>query len=473
MNKLNNKEEKIKDILGGLEIDIDTNDLWQNIESELPPSKKKRRIGFILLSGLVALLLLGLTWGILSNDDNHVETQTSSNTTSNDKILVQNEKKNSNTQTNLITTQKESSNHLIPTNAANTNIANGTQIKNTIVSNVEITNSKIEESNVVEKNTNFKSTHSILNESKVTDTTHDFVLALNDEILKTESEIAATQDQRDLLLGIDFTPTLSNQLFEITNRKQVETSPNLIQPLSDFGRQLILQVRLGANQNRTSISNLNSIGEFNASEFDFERDRLGFSGSFAIGVENKGWRFLAGISYHQNVSTYERNDVLIVKDPVSGIESYKIASDGTISSQNGTTTITSARDNEISFHRQHRAIDFQATIGKRLWSFKGFVLMADAGFGINTFTESTGYYIDDKAFGFTKISDSTHPYKVNTHWNAIASLELGYDFGKTRIGISPFVRYNPNSITEQTHFYQLKNSQVGMQLSLTYSPTRE
>ena len=473
MNKLNNKEEKIKDILGGLEIDIDTNDLWQNIESELPPSKKKRRIGFILLSGLVALLLLGLTWGILSNDDNHLETQTSSNTTSNDKILVQNEKKNSNTQTNLITTQKESSNHLIPTNAANTNIANGTQIKNTIVSNVEITNSKIEESNVVEKNTNFKSTHSILNESKVTDTTHDFVLALNDEILKTESEIAATQDQRDLLLGIDFTPTLSNQLFEITNRKQVETSPNLIQPLSDFGRQLILQVRLGANQNRTSISNLNSIGEFNASEFDFERDRLGFSGSFAIGVENKGWRFLAGISYHQNVSTYERNDVLIVKDPVSGIESYKIASDGTISSQNGTTTITSARDNEISFHRQHRAIDFQATIGKRLWSFKGFVLMADAGFGINTFTESTGYYIDDKAFGFTKISDSTHPYKVNTHWNAIASLELGYDFGKTRIGISPFVRYNPNSITEQTHFYQLKNSQVGMQLSLTYSPTRE
>jgi len=49
MKQLNNKEEKLKDILGGLEIDIDTNDIWANIESDLPSPEKKRRFGFFWL----------------------------------------------------------------------------------------------------------------------------------------------------------------------------------------------------------------------------------------------------------------------------------------------------------------------------------------------------------------------------------------------------------------------------------------
>ena len=478
MNKLNNKEEKIKDILGGLEIDIDTNDLWGNIEAELPQVKKKRRFGFFFFTGLIGLGLVGLTWIMISS--NHEESSiqnitTQTNTTPNkvyasSENLISNnnhttlDNKSQKSEDNVTITAEAVSNHL---ESISTTTSQSTLSYPENNSNIKIAQNPQEETpaNVISE---------VNNSTSNTVTSYTPTLTpLATPITKNEVTHSNAKEERSAIAEISTTPTLSSKLLDITHRQKIETSPKEIKPLQAFGRQLILQFKLGANQNNTSISNINSISEFDVSEFDFETDRLGLSGSFAVGVENKGWRFLAGMAYHQNVSQYERNDVVIYKDIVTGIESYRISTDGDQSAQTGLTTVTMARDNEISFYRQHRAIDFYASIGKRLWSYKGLVLLADAGFGINTFTDSNGYYIDDKAFGFTKISDDNHPYRINTHWNAIASIELGYDFGKTRVGISPFLRYNPNSITEQTHFYQLKNSQVGMQLSLTYSPTRE
>lgn len=471
MNELNNKEEKIKDILGGLEIDIDTNDIWGSIEAELPQPKKKRRLGFFLLAGLILLSFSGLTWNMISSDQIDPSTQKDITQTipSKDKAFTSienlnpkssvttNESKSQNIENNTTTTNEIIQSEF-PTNTASSN--QSISVSNTIEKTAQKLQDEIQNTVVLQENNSIKNTTTINTQ-------------LDKEETKVELTIAQEEKREIAILGLDLVPTLSSQLFDITERQKVVTSPNEIKPLYTFGRQLILQFKLGANQNNTSISDVNSRNEFDTSEFGFETDKIGLSGSFAIGVENNGWRFLAGIAYHQNVSHYERNDVIIFTDLVTGIESYKISTDGDKSAQNGLTTVTVARDNEISFYRQHRAIDFYASIGKRLWSYKGLVLLADAGFGINTFTSSNGYYLKDNAFGFTKISDNNHPYKVNTHWNAIASIELGYDFGKTRIGISPFLRYNPNSITEQTHFYQLKNSQVGMQLSLTYSPTRE
>lgn len=475
MKELNKKEEQIKDILGGLEIDIDTNDIWANIESELPQPKKKRRFVIFLLFGIFSLGLVGLGWtmGKFATTDIDAQNINISSTSSVENIVVIAEKitAESNTTTKInqqtkIKIQDEKSNSYkitnevistdpIQLNSTASNVTKKEKINAFLHTKIEKESNPIFTSNAVESDKTFIETK------------------LNIDTKTTEANELELQEERNTIPGLGLTPTLSSQLFEIAQRQRIESSPSSISPLHNNGRQLILQFKLGANQNRTSISNINSTGEFDGSEFDFERDRLGLSGTFNIGVENNGWRFLAGASYHHHVSSYERNDVLIVKDPVTGIESYKISTDGITTAQNGTITVTSARDNKISYHRQHRAIDFHATIGKRLWSYKGLVLIADAGFGVNTLTNSSGYYISDKAFGFTKFSDDNHPYKINTHWNAIASMEIGYNFGKTRIGLSPFIRYNPNSITSQTHLYTLKNSQVGMQLSLTYTPTRE
>lgn len=473
MKELNKKEEQIKDILGGLEIDIDTNDIWANIESELPQPKKKRRFGIFLLFGILGLGLIGLGWTIGRSTTINIDAQNIniSSTSSAENIVATAEQITVESPTTIKIdqqtirkTEDEKSN--------SSNITNEATSINPIQLNSTTSNIFKKEKINSAPYTNIKQDSNPTIASIAEESDNAFIVSTV-KAKNTEATDPELQEERNIIPGIGLTPTLSSQLLEIAQRQRVESSPSKITPLHKNGRQLILQFKLGANQNRSSISNINSIGEFDGSEFDFERDRLGLSGTFNIGVENNGWRFLAGVSYHHHVSSYERDDVLIVKDPVTGIESYKISSDGITSAQNGIITVTSARDNEISYHRQHRAIDFHATIGKRLWSYKGLVLIADAGFGVNTLTNSSGYYISDKAFGFTKFSDDNHPYKINTHWNAIASLEIGYNLGKTRIGLSPFIRYNPNSITSQTHLYTLKNSQVGMQLSLTYTPTRE
>jgi len=197
------------------------------------------------------------------------------------------------------------------------------------------------------------------------------------------------------------------------NRAQANTSPfttkrnNIISTNHETKTSANFDIRnttsLTTTQSVLPIVNIKSTGEFDSSEFDFERDRIGVSGSFAIGVENKGWRFLAGAAYHHHVSTYERDDVQIFTNPVTGVEYFRIDDAGATTATNGITNVTGVRDNDISFHRQHRAIDFFATVGKRLWSYKGLVLVADAGLGINTTTHSNGYYLQDAAFGFTKL----------------------------------------------------------------------
>lgn len=479
MSELNKKEEQFKDILGGLEIDINTNDLWANIESELPQPKKKRRFGIFFLLGLMSLTLVAVAWSFsnatlddLDTPSTEISTEFSSST-----IMATAEGNSLNSETQA--DSQEGVNH--PINNRET-VSNSKRVSNTntvINKNSNQINTASHTTNNTKDNiTSTPNTFNIdnspaivlnINDSEITNTERFQSLNINSNNNKIE-----LQEERIDLLTIHFTPTLSSQLLETANRQRIESSQSIITPLKQMDRQFIIQLKLGANQNITSIGDINSTGEFDASEFDFEKDRLGLSGTLALGLERNGWRFLAGISYHQQVSSYERNDVLIVKDPSTGIESYKILSDGTVTSQNGTITVTSARDNEISYHRQHKAIDLHATIGKRLWSYKGFVLIADLGLGINAFTNSNGYYLTDKAFGFTKISENdNHPYKNSTSWNAIASMELGYDFGNTRIGLSPFIRYNPNSITAQSHIYSMKNSQVGIQLSLTHTPTRE
>ena len=478
MKELNKKEEQFKDILGGLEIGIDTNDIWANIESELPQPNKKRRLGMFFLFGVLGLGLVGLGWSMGKSASTHVDNQNNNaaSTTSSINHIVIAENTNTDSETLIITDQ---------TNKIEEEISKSADIKFDEISSISNQHNSNFSDTINKKQNIYLSSPNTLKDSSpifisnsipsnaITSNKNltDFITSNNtkvDDLINLE-----IQEERNTLSVINYAPTLSSQLFEIALRQRVETSPSIITPLYNTGRQLILQLKLGANQNRSSISNINSIGEFDESEFGFERDRLGLSASFAIGVEKNGWRFLTGVSYHHHISTYQRDDVIIVKDPVSGVESYKVSSDGITTAQNGTVNVTSVRDNKISYHRQHRAIDFHATIGKRLWSYKGLVLIADAGIGINTLTNTSGYYMTDKAFGFTKISDGSHPYKINTHWNAIASMEIGYDFGKTRVGLSPFIRYNPNSITSQKHLYTLKNSQVGMQLSLTYTPTRE
>jgi len=467
MNELNNKEEQIKDILGGLEIDIDTNDIWGNIEADLPQPKRKRRFGFFWIFGLLGIGLAGLVWNSASSKAGILTDTKDANITineANENIIARNEK----AENTIHSVEKPTVNPKIKFNTRANTIEN--DLASATSSFFTKANKKETNNSTTQENDQAIFEDRIVNQGSQSEqyfTTQNTITTLSNE------RAINLSDKRDLENDMLMAPTLSNQLFEIVERNRIETTPSSIKPFINQGRQLILQFKLGANRNKTTIDNINSIGEFDGSEFNFERDRIGVSGSFAIGVENNGWRFLAGASYHHHVSSYERDDIIIVTDLTSGIESYKISSDGILSSQNGNISVTSVRDNNISYHRQHKAIDFHASIGKRLVSFKGLVLMADAGLGVNTYTKTTGYYLADKAFGFTKITESDHPYKVNTHWNAIASLELGYDFGKTRIGLSPFIRYNPNSITSQAHLYQLKNSQVGMQLSLTYSPTRE
>ena len=479
MNKLNHTEQDFKDILESMDFEVDSNEIWSSIESDVP-SKEKKRFGWLFFTAIGLLLGTTISFLWLRTSDSNITDHTP---TSISQPLSSTKKTTPIATTQIIQNPTLESKEGLPFNKnkihTNTQIFQNTKNTNTdqntiitpVVHKPQANNilipSSIRQSATIEK-TQIKSTtqntKNITRKKEITANTNEFhqINTITQGVSNTRINLIAAPKIESVTLA----------LLDINNTPIDRHNRDMIKPLRTYSA-LFYGIKTGLNRNISTITSIKSNSEFDSSEFDLEKDRYGQSTNLFAGIQRaNGWRFTIAASYHQYVSTYSRDDIILYKDAVTGIAYYKIEADGTILSQQGQTSVNKVQQNDISWNRQHKAIDLQVSAGKRIWSFKGFSWNIDMGVGYNVYTSHNGYYLEDSSFGFTKIN-TDHPYKSSTSWNMISSTDLSYDFGKIKIGVSPFIRWNPNSITNTKHFYQLNNSQVGMQLLLTYSPTRE
>lgn len=486
MNHLNPQEDRLKEMLESIDFEIDTQEIWDAVEPQLPTDKKRH---LALWWGFGSILLLAmLVWIWISPSDASQYGLSSKDTLS--------QKGESHSQGNPVSSSLPIANPLTVAEHISTTVddpINNSSINThtNIISPSSKTDIKKRIKETYDGSTSETATHASTNPTKPYTSTHTNGIGVQEshsEEMNSPNTIAAPSM---LDAGLEPIPPVQQKsrvninsvqdivsIFRSLHRSQTPISlkaQQWIEPYHTRDRQLILGIRSGIHQNISSYSQIRSIGEFDESELQYERDRIGMSHDLFIGIENRnGWRWQAGASLHQYTATYHRNDVLYYTDAQTGISHYRIASDGTISTQPGQTSITYVSLIDLDWHRTHRSIDFFATIGKRIASIGRWSLVADAGLGLNTLTRHTGYYLSDRSFGFTKFEDSESPYELTTRWNVLSSLEIMYNLkDQWSVGIRSFARWNPNSIVKDTHFYQLKNSQVGIQLSLTYRPIWE
>lgn len=478
---LNDKEEKIVDLMGDIHIDINTDSLWAELEPQLDndDSNKKGAWWYWWAGTAVALMVMGVFFytAMSTGNDSLVSdsaTQEEMNTVAvseskDDQIVaVETIKKQNDSRINEqkvelgeqdLTTVKTASNSTEYKQKDTVSKAAASTISSNYITNTE--NTTISIYNQDQENTTV-TTVATATESESDNTTIDAIAETN--------EVAHSNN---VLLTVDQIARVNTLLDYERIWADRKTDMDIITPAYIATRQLILGAQFGLNQNQTTVTSLkNEPGILE--EYDYEKDRLGLSAGIFVGVENqKGWRFKAGMAYHRYATSYQREGITLFRDEVSGIEYYRINEDGQQTPVNGTTQVLTVKDIDLDWTRTHDAIDLYATVGKRIFSLGGFMLAVDLGAGVNNYTNHNGYYIANSDFGFTKIENDTHPYKVSSGWYALGQLELAYGWDQWRVGLNPFIRRSMNAITEKTNYSQIKNSQIGIQLSMTYLPRWE
>lgn len=464
------KEKKVVEHLNDLQFDVDTSELWAQIEPQLEQNDRKRRPIAWLWWGTAGVLLLlagSLMWmqKKAQSVDEFVAENTSREIITDQKIEINNNDENINNE------------------AVKSNIEEQVKPVNNIVKNKMQLNKELNKSDIVLQEKPSQNLENIVDynlKTKYNTTNTNVAKSLPNNILADINLSPTSHEQQEEVVSETATPirsTLSavmdvQSLLPLLDYDRVIPG-QLIKPLAVYDRQLLLGVSLGANKNMSTITN-NTSEPLDLSEYNYERDRLGLSGRLFIGVENRqGWRMKAGMDFHRYATSYERQGLVLVKDPVTGIIAYRIDEASQTSTTTGTTELITIRNVDLSWTRTHDALDLFASIGKRLLRYKGWSLYADVGASVNNYTSHSGYYIANEDFGFTKITDDNHPYRITTGWYTLANLDLSYSWNQWRIGVQPNIRWAMSSMTKRENYSQMKNSQTGIQLSMTYLPGRE
>lgn len=465
--KLTNQEEQLKVLSEELALDIDTSELWQNVEVQLPPVKKKRRrpIFWWVLIGLLLMVIGFLVW---NNNSDKAQPSSIADSIVN-MIEVEAKKPNEvvNEMSNSLNRSKEST-PLIASNVLGSSPQNSSNSVQSTFENKKI--NTLNSSNINYERYDEKPTHSrleVVNQR----------LSVNK---KMESTLVnpSSSDDYDLL------PDNANEERAIIVNEYINTlgikplyidgylgMPNMqIIPSSTTLWLPYLAVSSGFNIHSDRLYS-NSNEALNLLQFENEKPLAGLSSTLRFGFEKStGWRVTFGIGHNRLVNSYTFKETLISTNEFNGVESRKIDGAGNITLIEGLISETTITNYDIKWHRRHDFINVQIGVGKRLIQKGRFSFYTDAKVMKNIWSHHSGYYFTEGSPLVTKFTnEENNPYK-NAGFDLGLSLDLEYRINKLSLTVTPFLSMGLNSIMQDSYYYQLKNSQYGVQLGIVYRP---
>ncbi len=478
-DQLNPKERELKELLQNASFELDTNAIWNSIEHRVPTKKDKNRvaiwwwsIGVFLIVGLVSV-----GW-FLGNDEQHagsnaaqVETNNSineihaSNINKNEELNSPAEYLKNDLSSDLKLINQDSEIKIIEqTLESNLRNAQGlnyetlsedrtpSQNINNVVFSRVVAKSLMPRESINDDRQSNKS-NIVLEESKIVSEVLEPVF-IN---LLSSSAAELSYKRNQLILSTDLAPL------------------SLIEPVQEKNYMSFVSFGIGTNKNISTYKAINSTGEFRPEILQKEAGQWGLSADLLYNIQNKSaWTLGLGISYDMNVSRYlDLGENIIQTNSIGDVE-IDIDSDGTITPLTGELTQTTVDNANIQWYRQHHNVDAQIRIGKKLWNANRWSVDVDGGVLYNIYSRSSGYYFEDTAEGLVKFKSSeNHPYKKRQGFKTQVGFQLTYALSNVDLGFRTSYRYNPSSILEKNHFYELKNSQLGIQISVAYRPNWE
>ncbi len=461
MTNFNSKEEAFKEVLSDLDFNLDTDAIWNSVEDKLPRKKDEPKLPFMiwglsfLVVGMVSLLLFYPV-----NDE--VDQITTTELSANDRIeyslpgtkamyaaIDKVAERMDNVQKAEISTVTQT----------NSNKDKTHQSKPTLITSTSIYE------NLANQNTSVRSER-LSPTSKITAPT-DY----------TKSSIQTSSSVRNMKRPLRQMAYLSKLYGTIESEKEspaiqmrilpVATAP--IDVLSSKAQWLpYFSLSTGPSKNLSSFSNAE-----NTFIDNYESDLWGLSTNMQYGMENGNWNVYAGLTHSYNASRFSNHDISSDSQD-KPIETFHILGSGETESRAGFFTETTVTQNAIDWHRVHQNIDLQLGVGKTIFYNKATSLRIEAAASYNIWSKATGYYYSDNFTSITKFSTGqSNPYNKSNGLGVQLGLSIQQQIGaKTSLVVRPYYSKAFQPITNENILYQIRNSQMGLQIGVSYRPSR-
>lgn len=476
---LTNIEVEIKDVADGMSFEIDTADLWANIEPQLPPvdNGRKRPVWWMMTGLLFVLVLAGslFTYNLTATDDiNYIPNSTNiapENLLKNEASIIES-KGSKNKTLNNSSSLKQNEKYTSTTSS-------GTQTHQ-LQANYDdehgrgrLDNSGTEVS--INEASDIAIIHQFNNEPTI-DETKNIILSEASRILNTPTnsnsntikKLSETVETRSSLAGIASIKILKLALLNSDQKKSI---PNpIIEPLKANNWHPFLQFGTGLNKSNNTISIVDNEVTIEQ-QFAREQNLFGLSSSILYGQENNnGWRIFGGLSHLRTTTRYSNFEETITQNTTTGVESKTIDEFGNEFETLGEITVTEITKNDIIWHQSHDYVNLELGIGKRYLLVDQLSLITDIYGGYNLWSRHDGYYFEKDKPTITKFTSSDiNPYQ-NKGADVGARLGLDYDLGDFSIGLAGYYNHGLGNTTKSNNYYQIKNSHYGIQLGVVYRP---
>ncbi len=451
--ELTNKEKKIKDLYQSDHIQIDTDSLWSEIESEVGSKDNKRRKAFwlYLLPGLA--LLLGISNLIL------IQSMSLDKTSSHIEQIEQ----------STITQQPILSSLSLSDNIISNN--NQIESKSTSQSPSSANVSQTDFNPLPSRYSDNFSNSTYFSRQQNNNLFQSSLKVKNQELLSSWPLISQSTETstQNILSPLHSIP--QRAAFVTYNRVQPEPTNYAFVPIEVIKTPRPYFISLAAGPN-FSFSQSSKEGEL-ASLDRYESGVV--SGSFVMEVGktfSHGWSAGLGLSYHSNAIRYDRNDQIISEELLP--ESNQVIDEmGRISSSPNQLIEETTVTFDVTRLRLHQQADVRGFVSKSFQVSPRFVLSPKVGLGYNVLTRHSGYTPANNTTGISMRENEEISYNsLGLKWDA--SLEFQYVLSD-RFGIicTPSFAQNLNNLPMNNHDYNITNSQLSLTFGVTYRPNWE
>ena len=465
-DKFTRQEEKLRELSDKFSLEVNTDELWGHVESQLPPVEDERRRPLIWwFTGMLTVAIISIA--LWTANSSHVNPKV--------QILANNqeEKAYSGMVSNVLSSENDDNEIHLETNSENLKdrsvyaINKSTSIvrKKKPVRSVDQVAGNNERTN----NPDIRDNAKTIDENEITD-----VVETKHEEFYRESE-----SQRDSKVEILSFPLLNSRILtKITSETDPwndfdelkPSTPIVVEPTQKKVWLPYFAISGGVNFHQSEVSS-SSNEEIDLNQFSNEKPVIGFSSRFKLGIEeNTGWRIGLGISHLRLASQFSQNETVISSQEIPGTVATKIDDEGNVTNISGNLTQTTINNYNIQWFRVHDLLNLEINVGKQIFQKGKFSMSSEAHIAKNIWSSHQGYYFSEGDETITKFNSGDDSPYVNSGYSVGFGIDVEYRFSRCGLTIHPYYNLGLNSMTDEANYYQIKNSQYGIQLGIVYRP---
>ena len=414
MKNLDDKERKLAELLEELNFEINTDQVWSEIEGRLP-SKRRSRALFWWLGSFSAILISGLLLSIVTGadkEDMQIEVEEVSMHEDSDDVFGKSQALEAAIDEVYQRRENETSEHpsmLSDNVTADEPVTFRARINTSRRSS--ITASPINQRNL-----------SVAEYAKSSTLTFGLSSNLTSPSLGLDnSPIGVIKVGAEKLNSISFLNGIS--VINHDSRPIPGYTTALAKILVHHEKQPLkfISIGVGANTHGLSYADVSDLAL--SQNLSYEGSSPGLSLEALVGrTSQKGFSVMMGLNYSQLVNRYENNDFHTQEQVVTGTTGSYINALGETINYTGPVTTTIQSDFDIRWYRQHHTLDLVLGVGQEFSLGGDWSLRADAGLRYNLMTLTAGYAFSEGQIGISTFDSSQNTFFKN-------SFGLGYFYG--------------------------------------------